>query len=94
MKLKPISIIPQKQATAETSTVKKEMVICYKCGEVGHKKPECPKRFDIWHMTMEECEEWMQQMVLDKDIEELPENRKNEEDFLVSNEWKVCPRCL
>jgi len=37
-------------------------------------------------MTMEECEEWMQQMVLDKDIEELPENRKNEEDFLVSNE--------
>ena len=71
---------------AETSTVKKETVTCCRCGEVGHKKLECPKKFDIRHMMMEECEEWMQQMVLDKDIEELQENQKNEEDFPVRNE--------
>ena len=71
---------------AETSIVKKETVICYRCREAGHKKLECSKKFDIQHMTMEECEEWMQQMALDKDIEELLENQKNEEDFPVSNE--------
>jgi len=70
----------------ETTAVKKEGVICYRCGQAGHRKPECPKRFDIQHMTMEECEEWMQQMVLDKDMVELPENQKDEEDFSESNE--------
>jgi len=70
----------------ETNTVKRETVICYKCGEAGHRKLECPKKFDIQHMTIEEREEWMQQVALDKDIEELLENRKNEEDFPESNE--------
>jgi len=36
-------------------------------------------------MTMEECEEWMQQMALDQDTAELPENQKDEKDFPESN---------
>jgi len=84
-KTRPISVVPQKVTFTETSAVKKE-IVCYRCREVGHRKPECPKKFDIRHMMMEECEEWMQQMALDKDTAELPENWKNEEDFPESNE--------
>jgi len=54
--------------------VRKEEVVCYKCGEVGHKKLECPKKFDICHMTMEECQEWIQK-------KDLPENWKTGKDF-------------
>ena len=45
--------------------------ICYRCGEPGHQKPDCLHRFDICHMTMAEHEEWMQEMVLQKDAEEI-----------------------
>ena len=79
-------MVPQKVTSTDTTTVKKEGVICYRCGEVGHRKPECPKRFDVQHMTIEECEEWIQEMALEKDREELSENQNNEEDFPVSNE--------
>jgi len=41
------------------------LTICYRCGEPGHIKPQCPKRFDIRHMTTEELDEWMQQKAID-----------------------------
>jgi len=54
--------------------------VCYHCGEPGHLKLQCPKRFDIHHMMMEEVDEWMQQQVIDKDVAELKE-ADTEEDF-------------
>ena len=47
IKVKPISIILQKQASTETDAAKKEAIVCYKYGEAGHRRLECPKRFDI-----------------------------------------------
>jgi len=62
--------------------------VCYRCGEPGHLKPQCPRRFDIRHMTMDEMEEWMQQKVLDQDAAELKETveRRTEEDFVKNDE--------
>jgi hypothetical protein len=50
--------------------------ICYHCGEPGHCKPQCPCRFDICLMSMEECEEWMQEKVLEKDAEEIAQKEE------------------
>ena len=58
--------------------------ICYRCGEPGHKRLQCPKRFDIRHMSMEECEEWLREKALQKDAEEVAEKHaevEEEQDF-------------
>ena len=54
--------------------------VCYRCGEPGHRKPQCPRRFDIRHMTMEECDEWWQQRALDRDVQEIEEGSVREEE--------------
>lgn len=54
--------------------------VCYRCGQPGHLKPQCPKRFDIRHMTTEEVDEWMQQNAIERDVAELKET-ETEEDF-------------
>lgn len=43
---------------------------CYRCGQPGHMKAQCPRAFDIRYMTMEEVDEMMQQRVLAQDAEE------------------------
>jgi hypothetical protein len=50
--------------------------VCYRCGEPGHRKPQCPRRFDIRLMSMEECEEWMQEKALGKDAEEIAQREE------------------
>ena len=74
-------------APMEIDAAKKKapnLEICYRCGEPGHKRPQCPKRFDIRHMSMEECEEWLQEKALQKDVEEVAEKHvevEEEQDF-------------
>jgi hypothetical protein len=62
--------------------------VCYRCGEPGHRKPQCPRRFDVRHMTLEECEEWMQERALQQDAEEIAQKEEEavEEDFPSRNE--------
>jgi hypothetical protein len=55
---------------------------CYRCGQPGHKKPECPQRFDIRMMTTEEQEELLQKLLFEKDAP--PEN--DPEDFVSRSE--------
>jgi hypothetical protein len=50
--------------------------VCYRCGEPGHRKPQCPRRFDIRLMSMEECKEWMQEKALGKDAEEIAQREE------------------
>jgi hypothetical protein len=64
----------------EIDTVKKKTTlpgICYRCGDPGHRRPDCPCHFDIHLMSMEECEDWMQEKVLEQDTEEIMQ-RDNE----------------
>ena len=44
---------------------------CRRCGKSGHWSKECPKRFDIRYMTVGEREEWMQELSLEADKEEI-----------------------
>ena len=59
---------------------------CYRCGQPGHKKPDCPHRFDIRMMNTEEQEEVLQKLLFEKDgpSKELPED--NPENFVSRSE--------
>ena len=68
--------IPQNPVPMDIDATKRKAQppdVCYRCGEPGHRKPQCPRRFDIRHMTMEECDEWWQQRAIEQDAEEVVE---------------------
>jgi Retrotransposon gag protein/Zinc knuckle len=44
---------------------------CRRCGKTGHWAKDCEKRFDIRLMTMDEKEEWLQELALQADTVEL-----------------------
>ena len=66
-------------------------IVCYRCGKPGHVKTECPQRFDIRFMSVDEREGWENECALQRDCKELSEQeeiREEEkaEDFSSRNE--------
>ena len=51
---------------------------CYRCGLPGHMSRECPRRFDVRHMSSEELETALEDALAKRDVEEAEEK---EEDF-------------
>jgi len=47
--------------------------VCRRCGKPGHWIKECPQRFDIRFMTMDERHEWIQEVAAQIDAEEARE---------------------
>jgi hypothetical protein len=41
--------------------------VCYRCRKPGHVKSECPHRFDVRYMELEEKDELIQQFLAEKD---------------------------
>jgi nucleotide-binding universal stress UspA family protein len=56
---------------------------CRRCGKVGHWAKDCERRFDIRYMLAEEREEWLQNLALEADKEEI-EKREEVESESVS----------
>jgi hypothetical protein len=51
---------------------------CHRCGQPGHFKNQCPRRFDIRYMSMEEVEEHMQNQATQADLDDLATAAPNE----------------
>jgi hypothetical protein len=66
-------------------------LICFRCGQPGHTRPECPRRFDVRYMDGGERQDFAQEEFAALDVNET--NEKNEapiveveEDFRGDNE--------
>ena len=74
----------------DTETSWRKVIVvpsCYKCGEPGHKVPDCPLRFDIRSWTTEELEmELMTRKDVAKIESQLEENSELVEDFVQDSE--------
>jgi hypothetical protein len=62
---------------------------CHQCGKPGHFQKDCPQRYDIQFMTMEERDKWMNEEALQRDaaeIAEVPKWREDTEGFQTHKE--------
>jgi hypothetical protein len=50
-----------------TRTLKPLAQTCYRCGKTGHISKECDLRHDIRHMTLDEQDEFIQNIMANRD---------------------------
>jgi hypothetical protein len=50
--------------------------MCRRCGKPGHWAKDCEWRFDIRYMLAEEREEWLQNLALEADKEEIEKQKE------------------
>jgi Zinc knuckle/Retrotransposon gag protein len=54
---------------------------CYRCGETGHLKRDCPRQFDVRHMTMDERDNLLESLLVAKDVSDPPAEEERAEDL-------------
>jgi hypothetical protein len=60
--------------------------LCHRCGGPGHFAKDCPRRYDIRYLSLEEHEEWMQEQALQQDAEEARERAETAEKSAAAEE--------
>ena len=66
-------------------------VSCSRCGNLGHLLKDCPRSYDVRYMTTDERDDWVQHIMVTKDVSEVQEKLDDPqdevtEDFGLNNE--------
>jgi hypothetical protein len=43
-------------------------MLCRHCREPGHFARECPKSYDVWYMTSDERQDWIEHLLSEVDV--------------------------
>ena len=66
----------------------------YQCGKAGHKAPDCPTQFDIWELSIDDLQTYLEDRLAELDAKHPePTAEVEEQDFSCCNEWTACPCC-
>jgi Zinc knuckle len=74
------ALLPGVPMDVDAQRAKKLASTCHRCGVVGHFARDCPKKYDIRHMTTDEREGLLQDLLAAKDViyEEVPKDEVSE----------------
>ena len=67
---------------------------CYRCGKAGHKAPNCPTQLDIWELSIDDLQTYLEDCLAELDAKQPePTAEVEEQDFSHHNGWTTFPRC-